>query len=224
MKTRTSWAALLLAATAAAGPEAPGPAEARAVRSESAAAAPHAWDKGWKALFARLAVTQPTYATFTETRTFAFRKKPTVLLGEVRIDPRRGLSLRYTKPEEQLLIVDGKGLLQRDARGRSRPVPSDASIAAMGRALAPMFTFDLETLTSDFLIAAERRPDGWQLELTPRSTAVARALGRVLLVGSGDRLERIEFTRGERNRVTIAIGEPIRRDAFTAEETQRFFR
>src|SRR6185503_18937999 len=85
-----------------------------------------AHDPAWRQLFDKLAPNKTRQSTFEERRFFPFRKQPIVLQGEIRIVPRRGLSLRYLQPEGRVLIIDEQGLLMRDNDGREQSPPSDS--------------------------------------------------------------------------------------------------
>ena len=82
-------------------------------------------DGEWRELLKSLASKGSVFATFTEHRWFSFRHDPVVLTGEMRMSAENGLSLRYLKPEEKMMIVDEKGMVLRNARGRSRLMKSD---------------------------------------------------------------------------------------------------
>src|SRR5580700_2811871 len=74
-------------------------------------------DSGWSQLAGELRGQSSVVADFTEERWFSFKRTPTVLRGEVRISAEHGLSLHYLDPEEQIVIIDGRGSLLRSASG-----------------------------------------------------------------------------------------------------------
>src|SRR6185436_10874432 len=84
----------------------------------------------WRELGERFARRTDTTADFEERRFFPFRKEPTVLKGEVRVSPARGLSLHYTAPEERTMIIDERGMVLREGSGRESPPPDPRANAA----------------------------------------------------------------------------------------------
>jgi hypothetical protein len=181
-------------------------------------------DAEWQQLFARLAPTVPVSSQFTEERYFPFRERPTVLHGEMRLDPQRGLSLHYTAPEPLTLVVDRRGLLQRDRRGRTRVLPGDSHAAAVNAALLPVLQFNEPEIMRRFKVQAARDGDDWRLDFVPLDPLVQRALGRLTAWGHADVLDRLQFRRSEAQRVEIRIENARRGVEFTADELTKYFR
>ncbi len=206
--------ALCLCAVArAAVPSAPGP---ELVAGEN--------DDAWTPLFAALAAQGGVHSTFTEHRWFSVRKTPVVLRGELRHSDARGLSLHYTEPEEQVLVVDAKGLLMRNAQGRTRTMAADPRAPRMDAALLPVLRFDMPALLKLFTLRAARDGDDWRLDFVPRTPELARHLSTLTVEGTGERVSRLEFRRSAKQRVEVLIGETQTGVTFTAEEEKRFFR
>jgi len=204
---------VLAAAVSAAVPSAPGP---ELVAGEN--------DATWTPLFATLAAQGVVRSTFTENRWFGVRREPVVLQGELRHSESRGLSLHYTQPEEQLCVVDAKGLLLRDAKGRTRTMAADPRAPRMDAALLPVLRFDLPALLKLFTLRAARDGDDWRLDFVPRTPELARHLSTLTVEGTGECVRRLEFRRSAKQRVEVLIGETQTGVAFTAEEEKRFFR
>lgn len=181
-------------------------------------------DAAWSPLFTVLAGQDGVYSTFTENRWFSVKKFPVVLHGELRHSPTRGLSLRYTQPEEQLMVVDAKGLLMRNAKGRTRTMAADPKAPRIDAALLPVLRFDLPALRELFTVHAARDGDDWRLDFVPRTPELARQLSVVVVEGAGERVRRLEFRRSAKQRVEVLIEETKTGVSFTAEEEQRFFR
>jgi hypothetical protein len=181
-------------------------------------------DPAWRALFTHLAETHRRQSAFEERRYFAFRKTPVMLTGEMRMDPARGLSLHYAAPEARTMIVDAKGILLRDARGRERAAPSDRRADAATHALVDVLRFDVAALQKSFELRGQRAGDAWTLSFVPRDRALAAATGTVLVTGEHERPQKIEMIQSANQRVEILIGETHDDVVFTAEELARFFR
>ena len=180
-------------------------------------------DAAWTPLFAALAAQGGVRSTFTENRWFSVRKEPVVLHGELRHSDARGLSLHYTQPEEQLCVVDAKGLLLRDAKGRTRTMAADPNAPRMDAALLPVLRFDLPALLKLFTLRAARDGDDWRLDFVPRTPELARHLSTLTVEGSGERVNRLEFRRSAKQRVEVLIGETQTGVTFTVEDEKRFF-
>ena len=207
------FALLLSAAARAAVPVSAGP-EIAAVENDAV----------WRPLFAALAGQGDVYSTFTENRWFSVKKVPVVLHGELRHSALHGLSLHYTQPEEQVLVVDAKGLLMRNAAGRTRSMAADPHAPRIDSALLPVLRFDLPALLQLFTLHAARDGADWRLDFVPRTPELARHLSVIVVEGSGERVSRLEFRRSAKQRVEVLIEETRTGVAFTAEEEKKFFR
>lgn len=181
-------------------------------------------DEAWRPLFARMAAKGAVWSIFTEHRWFPFRKIPVVLRGELRFSPARGVCLGYLEPEPRMIVVDAKGVLMRDARGRSREAPANRSAPTANTILLPIMTLDFGTLARTFELHAARDGAAWRLDLVPRDPELLRTLGRVLVAGEDEQVRRLEFRRSAMQRVEILITETKTGVQFTAEEEKRYFR
>jgi hypothetical protein len=181
-------------------------------------------DAAWRPLFAALAAKGAVVSAFTERRWFPFREAPVVLKGEMRFSPARGLSLQYLEPEPRLVVADEKGLLLRDARGRTRAVPAGRSGVASVVAMLAVMRFDLTALARTFEVRAARAGGAWRLDFVPRAPEEARSLGRLVVTGEDEAVRRLEFRHSAKQRVEIVIGETRTGVAFGAEDERRFFR
>ena len=204
---------LLAVAAAAAVPAEPGP-----------LLVPGQDDAGWRELFAALAAQGPVWSAFTEHRWFSVKKEPVVLSGELRHSAARGLSLHYTAPEEQLAVIDARGVLLRSAKGRTREIAADPHHPQADAALLPVMRGDLPELEKSFEVHAAREGDDWRLDFVPRDPALARQTGTITVSGSGRFVRRLQFQHSARQRVEVLIGETRTGVTFTPEEEKRFFR
>ena len=197
----------------AAAPAAPGP---ELVAGEN--------DAEWTPLFAALAGQGGVRSMFTEHRWFSVKKTPVVLHGKLRHSDTRGLSLHYTQPEEQLMLVDAKGLMLRDAKGRTRSMAADPRAPRMDAALLPVLRFDLPALLKLFTLRAARDGADWRLDFAPRTPELARHLSTLTVEGTGERVRRLEFRRSAKQRVEVLIETTQTGATFTAEEAKRYYR
>jgi hypothetical protein len=183
-----------------------------------------AQDPAWSRLFATLATEKPRQSLFEEHRYFPFHKKPVVLTGEMRLVPSRGLSLNYLTPKPYTLIVDLKGLLIRDAKGRDQVVPDDPRMAAAMAATVNILHFDLPELNKSFELRGERTGEAWTLEFVPRNERLAAALGTLTVQGEGSRVGKIVIAHSAKQRIEILISATREDVAFRDAELSRYFR
>lgn len=176
----------------------------------------------WRDLVARFAQQPDTLADFEEQRFFPFRKEPVVLRGEVRVSQARGLSLRYTAPEERVMILDTAGMLLRDAAGQQ--TPPDARAAAANRALLQVLRLDFAALEKDFEVYGRRDDYAWALALVPRDEGLRRSMGNIFVRGEAMSVRTIALRRSAKQHVDIAITTPRASAAFSADEVKKYFR
>jgi outer membrane lipoprotein-sorting protein len=181
-------------------------------------------DPAWRDLFAQLAPQKTRHSKFEERRIFPFRNTPIVLKGEIRISPERGLSLSYLGDKPQVMIMDQKGVLMRDDRGRERAAPSDSRADAATSALFQILRFDLPGLAKSFVIHGRRDGEAWTLGFEPRDATLAGMIGSVIVQGENGRVDRISMVKSEKQRIEISISETRDDVTFTPEELKRFFR
>jgi len=181
-------------------------------------------DQEWLPLLQTLAAKNAVFATFNEQRWFSFRRKPVVLAGEMRMEPTRGLSLRYLKPDEKMMIVDSRGIVLRNARGRSRGVKSDPRSPNTGEALLRVMRFDLENLVTDFDMHAVRSGERWRFDFVPRVEQFAASVGPITVWGEESEVTRLEMKPTKGPRIEITITSASDQVVFTKEEVSKYFR
>jgi hypothetical protein len=171
-------------------------------------------DPAWKPLFTALAAKGPVFSTFTERRYSKVRKTPVILEGEMRLSPDRGLSLRYLK-SNNLMIIDAQGIFLRNASGRTREVRDNSSAF-----LLSVLRFDLPALARLFEVRGSRDGDTWRLEFIPRSADTS--LKTLTVTGLNESVTALEFTTPQRIEITLThteTGVP-----FPASDLTQFFR
>jgi hypothetical protein len=162
-------------------------------------------------------------AYFTERRYFPFKRDPVVLKGEVRVSAARGLSLQYTSPERQTVILDAQGIIVRTPKGDMVP-PADPRAEGADRALLNILRMDLAALDGEFEPYGQRTGASWTLALLPRADSLRGAVSRIVASGEGAAIQRIEIDRGDRRAIEIAIEPPLPQSGFTQEELKQWFR
>jgi outer membrane lipoprotein-sorting protein len=207
--------ALLLPGIAAASP---------VVMAPEAIIADPAHDPAWQDLFGLLSTPKSRVARFEERRTFPYRKTPVVLKGELRLAPNRGLSLTYLGDKPHVIIVDRKGVLMRDQKGRERTGPADGRAEAATSALFNILSFDLAALAKDFEVHGLRDDQSWALGFAPRDRTLADLIGAVIVNGDHGHLNRIEMAKSDQQRIEILLSETKDDVVFSPEELKKFFR
>jgi hypothetical protein len=181
-------------------------------------------DAPWKTLAAELAANGNVTAPFTENRYLPFKKIPVVFTGDMRLSPERGLSLAYTKPEAQLMIVDARGVLLRSSSGRQRELPNEPRAQAATTALLHVMRFDLPELSKNFELYGRRDGDTWQLLFDPRPGELANVLTRLVVTGQGAQVKKLEMRKSALQGIEILIGEIRTHVTFAEPELKQFFR
>ncbi len=177
----------------------------------------------WRDLVEAFAHNPDTTADFSERRYFSVRKEPVLLKGEVRVSTEHGLSLHYTEPEENTVIIDQAGLLLRGAKGQKSP-PADPRARAVNDALLHVLRFDFGALDKSFEVYGKRDGTAWKLVLVPRTDDLRRALGRLSVDGEAAVVRDIEIRRSAKQYIEIELAPPRPPAPFTAEELKRYFR
>lgn len=178
----------------------------------------------WGALLKQLQSKGNITAAFTENRYFPFKKIPVVLTGEIRLSREHGLSLHYLTPDDRLMIVDDRGVLMRNASGRSKEGPSDPRALAATGALVQVMRFDLLALSQQFAMYAAGDSARWYFAFDPKDETLGRTLSQLIVSGEGGQVRRIQMRKSAVQSVEILIGETRENVTFTADELKRFFR
>jgi hypothetical protein len=178
----------------------------------------------WKPLIDTLAAKGAVTAPFTELRFFPFRREPLLLKGVLRTSPDRGLSLQYLDPDPNILIADSTGLVLRDAKGRSRAVPSGSRETGAVLSLLPILQFNMAALYPRFVVRASRTGEDWRFEFTPKDAGDAGALGAITVGGTGSDVHYLEFKRSSSLRIEIEVGANRTGTPFSAGDLKQFFR
>jgi hypothetical protein len=181
-------------------------------------------DPSWSQLFAELGKPSNRYSKFEERRYFPFREKPVVLKGEIRIVPKRGLSLSYSGDKPYVVIIDQTGVLMRDERGRERSAPDDSRARAVTSALSHVLRFDLAELEKQFVVHGMREGEEWTLGFAPKDPSLANSLGSIIVHGQQTKLDRIEIVKSDEQRIEITLTDSQSDVIFAMDVLQRFFR
>lgn len=178
----------------------------------------------WQDLFTQLAPARSRLAQFEERRFFPFRKTPTVLTGEIRMQPGHGLSLHYLTPADRIVIVDSQGVLMRDPNGRERAAPNDSRAQAVSSALFSVLRFDVAALQNSFDLRGRRDGSQWVLVFVPHDRALTDLIGDITVYGHNAILDRIVMQKSEAQRIEIALHDTRENVTFAGDVLDRYFR
>jgi outer membrane lipoprotein carrier protein len=135
-----------------------------------------------KNLLARIRENRITQADFQEERVIRLMKKPIVNSGKVSFQPPNKFRREVKGSSPSLTVSDGQQLwiyypnfksAERYSLGKRSPL--DSVIASINSAL------NLENIENTFHITATRAGNGYELELTPRTSSMKRAFQKLNL-------------------------------------------
>ena len=179
-----------------------------------------------KRLFARLARDESSQIPFTESRTFAISKQPVKQNGTLRSSKKYGLSMDYAGAKARVLIIDDRGLIERQPGGHERQIAT-TDHPELGT-LTDLYLNLLRGNGSKLFVYADAYFAGtnrsWQLALVPHDASLAKRLGRVVISGSKRDILRIENVLPDGDSRVLELGIAQRNPRFTPEEIHAFFR
>jgi hypothetical protein len=94
----------------------------------------------------------------------------------------------------------------------------------MTTALVSVLRFDLPALQKSFVMYGQHDGSAWRLGFVPRDPALAGTIGTLLVSGGGTRLDRIDMTKSDGQRIEILISGTREGVIFPGDVIQRFFR
>ena len=116
----------------------------------------------------------PVACNFAESRTFPFKKTPTVLEGESEYIPGQGIVLRYETPEKQTLGIRSDGIIEIDSSGakKLRQLPRQYEN------LMSVYDLDIRRLADDFYVFFDEEGGEWTIRLAEKQELVSGARRR----------------------------------------------
>lgn len=178
-----------------------------------------------RTVFRRLATQNTAFRPFIEARTSAIAKRPVTARGTLRFSRVSGLSMAYDDPR-RVLIIDDRGLIERNAEGRERGIATadHPEVGALTDVYLNLLRGNSARLlsASDAYFAGDKR--GWQLGLVPKDPDLAKRAGRAVIYGRSREVERIETVAGNGDVRRVDLGSLRMNQPFSAEEQKAFFR
>lgn len=177
-------------------------------------------------VFHRLAHDQSEAMPFTEVRTFAISKNPLRQNGNLRSSKGLGLSLSYESAKPHVIIVDDKGLIDRQPDGHERQVTvaDHPEVATLTDLYLNLLRGNADKLFQYADVYFAGNAQAWQMGLVSHDANLARRVGRVVVSGNGRNIARLENLLPNYESRTLEFGHVTRNPKFSPEEMQMFFR
>ena len=176
--------------------------------------------------FHRLAHDRTESMTFAETRTFAISKNPLRQNGTLRSSKDYGLSLAYESARPHVIIVDDKGLIERQPDGRERQVTvaDHPELGTLTDLYLNLLRGNADKLFAYADVFFTGSAQVWQMGLVPHDANLARRVGKVVVSGGGRDILRLENILPNGESRTLEFGKVERNPVYSADVIQKFFR
>ena len=176
-------------------------------------------------VFHRLAHDQTETMPFTETRTFAISKNPLRAAGTLRSSKENGLSLSYESPKPHVIIVDDKGLIDRQpGHERQITVADHPELSALTDLYLNLLRGNVDKLFDYADVYFTARDQTWELGLVSHDANVARRVGKVTISGGGRSIRRLENLLPNGESRVLDLGRIERNPKYPPDVIQMYFR
>src|SRR5688500_11826546 len=163
-------------------------------------------------------------AKFTEQKHITLLAAPLSSEGTLRFSPPASLSRETTKPAASRVIIVGDRLFFDDGKNSQEvDVGNNPIVRAFVNSFVLLLAGDRKGLEELFLMKL-KAGDSWELELVPKKDPIAKIIQRMLVRGSGVKVEKliVEESSGDRTETTFVEVNTARR--FSDAEKQKYFR
>ncbi len=162
-------------------------------------------------------------AEFTQEKRVQGMSKPLLSEGRLVFSRAHGVLWQIERPYRASYALTGTHMIETAADGTRRVMAAAElpGMAEVSRVFRAVLGADLAVLTAQFRIEATGAPARWQLRLTPRSDALAKAVTVIVLAG-GEFLERIEIDETAGDRAVIRLLRARAGEALSADEAAAF--
>ena len=177
-------------------------------------------------VFHRLEHDRSETFAFTETRTFPISKKPLKQNGTLRTGKDLGLSLSYESEKPHVIIVDDKGLIDRQPGGGERQVTiaDHPELAALTDLYLNLLRGNAAKLFDYADVYFTGTAQAWEMGLVPHDAAVAKRAGKVVVSGGGHYVTRLENILPDGGTRVLELGKVDRNPKYSPDEVQKYFR
>ena len=210
---------------APASPPVPPAADAAALFSPANQVQPGKLPFTMRQVFHRLAHDQTESMPFTEERTFAISKNPLRQTGTLRSSKENGLSLSYETPKPHVIIVDDKGLIDRQpGHERQITVADHPELAALTDLYLNLLRGNADKLFEYADVFFTARDQTWEMGLASHDANVAKRVGKVIISGGGRSIRQLENLLPNGETRVLELGRTERNPKFPPDVIQTFFR
>ena len=177
-------------------------------------------------VFHRLEHDRTEIIPFTEVRTFKISNHPLRQTGVLRTGKEYGLSLAYEGAKPHTIIVDDKGLIDREPGGHERQVTvaDHPELAALTDLYLNLLRGNAEKLFDYADVYFTGTAQSWEMGLVPHDAAVAKRAGNVVVTGGGHFVTRMENRLPDGGSRVLELGRPDRNPKFAPDVIQTYFR
>ena len=213
--------------TPAAGQPAPAPAaDGSALFNPANQVQPGKLPFTMRQVFHRLAHDQTETMPFTEARTFAISKIPVRQTGTLRSSKENGLSLSYENPKPHIIIVDDKGLIDRQPGGHERQitVADHPELSALTDLYLNLLRGNADKLFEYADVYFTAHDQTWELGLVSHDANVAKRVGKVTISGGGRSIRRLENLLPNGESRVLELGRIERNPKYPPDVIQMYFR
>ncbi len=177
-------------------------------------------------VFHRLGHDREETMAFTELRAFAISKNPLRQTGTLRSSKENGLSLSYESAKPHIIIVDDKGLIDRQPGGGERQVTiaDHPELSTLTDLYLNLLRGNADKLFSYADVFYTGTDHNWQMGLVPHDPGLTKRVGKVVISGNGHDIRRIENVLPDGGSRTLEFGRVQRNPKYTPDEIKMYFR
>ena len=177
-------------------------------------------------VFHRLAHDRAESMSFTETRSFAISKNPLRQTGTLRSTKDFGLSLAYEGAKPHVIIVDDKGLIERQPDGHERQVTitDHPELGTLTDLYLNLLRGNADKLFAYADVYFSGTAQMWQMGLVPHDPNLAKRVGKVVVGGGGRDIQRLENVLPNGESRTLDFGKVERNPVYPPDVIQTYFR
>ena len=177
-------------------------------------------------VFHRLAHDRAETMPFAETRTFLISKNPLRQNGTLRSSKDHGLSLSYESAKPHVIIVDDKGLIERQPDGHERQVTvaDHPELGTLTDLYLNLLRGNADRLFAYADVYFTGSAQVWQMGLVPHDAGLAKRVGKVVVSGGGRDILKLENLLPNGESRTLDFGKVERNPNYTPDVIQSFFR
>ena len=134
--------------------------------------------------------------------------------------------MSYEGAKPRVLIVDDRGLIERQPEGHERQVSiaDHPELSGLTDLYLNLLRGNADKLFDFADVYFDGTVHGWQLGLIPKDVGVAKRTGRVVIDGSAREMHRIENVSPNGDTRILDLGAAERNPKFTPDEVTAYFR